>query len=391
MEQRPKYVLPIIVYSQFAGTSLWFAGNAVLQDLIIAKNLPENVLADITTSVQAGFIIGTLIFAITSISDRLSPAKIFLFCASSGAMINLLLYYWPGGVHSVLVFRFFTGVALAGIYPVGMKIAADWYDQGLGKALGYLVGALVIGTAFPHWLNSLDTKLHWGLTLHIVSIVALSGGLLVFIFLKDGPYRKKLSQFDPLAIISLFKIKDFRASVLGYFGHMWELYTFWAFTPVILQFYFDLHESSRNVPFWTFITIATGGVGCVAGGFLSQKYGNAKVAFVNLMISGICILIFPWMIKFPLPLFVAYMLLWGWTVVGDSPQFSSLSARTAIKELVGSGLTIMNSIGFAITIISIYLFKVVMHTFDIKMAIWLLFIGPLMGLMAISRLIRQKI
>lgn len=156
MEKRPSWILPVIIFSQFAGTSLWFASNAVLSDLQGQWGLASDVLGYMTSAVQFGFIMGTLGFAFFAIADRFSPRSVFLICSLLGALFNLGIYLVAQGFWSLLAFRFLTGFFLAGIYPVGMKIAAGWYQQDLGKAIGFLVGALVLGTAFPHLLKGLD-------------------------------------------------------------------------------------------------------------------------------------------------------------------------------------------------------------------------------------------
>src|SRR6056297_2286232 len=185
----PAHILPVIVLAQFAGTSLWFAGNAVVDNLIAELGLPVMFLGYITMAVQAGFIFGTLIFAFLNIADRYSPVRVFLLCALSGAAFNLLII-WADTAFTILSARFAVGLFLAGIYPVGMKIASDWHREGLGKALGYLVGALVIGTAFPHLLNYWGSDLPWQYVIAGTSTLASSGGVLLILAVPDGPYRR---------------------------------------------------------------------------------------------------------------------------------------------------------------------------------------------------------
>ena len=285
--------------------------------------------------------------------------------------------------------RFITGFFLAGIYPVGMKIAADWYEKGLGKALGYLVGALVLGTAFPHLLKSNLYSLPWEQVLIFTSSFAVVGGLLIVLFVGDGPYRKPATGFHPSAIFKIFNDADFRAAAFGYFGHMWELYTFWAFTPVILSNYI-VHNHQINVPLWSFIIIAAGSLSCVAGGYISQKTGSARVAFYALLCSGICCLISLSFSQLSLPLFILVMLLWGITVIADSPQFSTLVAQTAIPQYKGTALTIVTSVGFAITIASIQLIDYAFNSWTNTHGVFLLLApGPVIGLSFLFRLIRK--
>src|SRR6056297_2624697 len=191
-----KLILPIIVFSQFCCTSLWFAGNGVMRDLVATFGLSESAVGHLTSAVQFGFIVGTLVFAILSIADRFSPSKVFFWCAVLGALFNLGVIWEGNGLASILSFRFFTGFFLAGIYPVGMKKAADYYEKGLGKSLGYLVGALVLGTAFPFLLNGTDFGKDPKLIIVTTSLLTLLGGFVLLLFVPNGPYRKKSTQLQ---------------------------------------------------------------------------------------------------------------------------------------------------------------------------------------------------
>ena len=353
----PSHILPVIVLAQFAGTSLWFAGNAVVDNLIAELGLPSMFLGYITMAVQAGFIVGSLIFAFLNIADRFSPVRVFLLCALSGAVLNLFII-WAGSAFTVLSARFATGFFLAGIYPVGMKIASDWHKEGLGKALGYLVGALVIGTAFPHLLKFVGSDYPWRFVFAGTSAIAAAGGVLLFLTVKDGPHgaRSREFKFDYGAILSLFQNKNFRSAAFGYFGHMWELYTFWAFVPIMLSYYLEVQpDVSFSVPLWSFIIIGVGGISCTAGGYVSMHRGSKWVSTVALAGSGICCLLIPLSFSLPVSLFLILLLGWGIFVIPDSPQFSTLVARSSDSSLVATGLTIVNSVGFALTIVSIQL------------------------------------
>ncbi len=367
---------------------MWFAGNAVLPDLQRLWELSSDALAYMTSSVQLGFIAGTLVFAVLAISDIFSARKIFLICSLLGAFCNAGVYLFADGLASLVVFRFLTGFFLAGIYPVGMKIAAGWYQRDLGKAMGFLVGALVLGTAFPHLLKALGHSLPWSSVLLSVSAIAAFGGLVMFILVPDGPYLSKGAKFDPGVLRVIFQSKKFRSSACGYFGHMWELYAFWAFIPVILATYIGAGTIVRfDISLWAFFIIGAGAVGCVVGGLLAEKFGSARVASAQLAISGICCIVSPFLFAASPPAFLLFLLIWGATVVGDSPQFSTLNARYAPKELVGSALTIVNCIGFSITIISIQLLSYVGHFIDTRWLFLLLIVGPVAGLYAMRPLL----
>ena len=390
MDKIPARILPIIVFSQFTGTSLWFAGNAVLGDLQQQWDLPAGALGYLTSAVQFGFIVGTLTFAFTALSDKVSPRVLFLACSLLGAFSNLMIYLAASGLVSLVVLRFVTGFFLAGIYPIGMKIATGWYAKSLGKAIGFLVGALVLGTAFPHLIKSFGGTLPWQSVILIVSGVAVSGGILMFLGVPDGPHLpKKPAVFDPAALPGLFRSRDFRAASFGYFGHMWELYAFWAFLPVALQTWKTAHGADLNVSLWAFILIAVGFMGCSIGGLLSQTKGSAPVAFTQLLISGLCCLLSPLLLQAPFFVLIAFLFVWGVTVIGDSPQFSALTAQTAPRERVGSALTIVNCIGFSITIFSIQLLDWLSREIPPQYIFLFLAPGPVFGLLAVKRLVHK--
>ncbi len=382
-----KHILPVIVFAQFCCTSLWFAGNGVILDLIESFGLAGNSLGHLTAAVQLGFILGTLVFAVLTISDRFSPSKVFFCSALIGGLFNLAVV-WQGNTQtSLLVLRFVTGFCLAGIYPVGMKIAADYFDKSLGKSLGYLVGALVLGTAFPHLLKGISGNLPWKVVLYATSCLALVGGVLMILLVPNGPYRKQGEGFDFSAFWTIFKIKKFRTAAFGYFGHMWELYAFWAFVPLMLVAFSSRHAGvAFNVPIVSFLVIAGGGLACVVGGYLANKSDPKKVAMSALFLSAGCCLASPLMFFVASPiLFVVFLCFWGAVVVADSPLFSTLVAQNAKAEIRGTALTIVNSIGFSVTIVSIQLLNAASQKFDSTAIYSVLALGPILGLVALRR------
>ncbi len=383
----PTRILPIIVFAQFAGTSLWFAGNAVLPELQTLLHLQEGAFRLLTSAVQLGFILGTLCFAFFAVADRVSPRLLFLLCALLGALANAMVLFMPTSLAGVLLLRGITGFLLAGIYPVGMKIAASWYSGKLGKAIGYLVGALVLGTAFPHLLRGLGSTLPWQSMLLGVSALAAFGGIIMYLFVPDGPHMARGARFEVRNLLRVFEVRELRAAAFGYFGHMWELYAFWAFIPYI--FATTLPElSSGQISIYSFFVIAAGAVGCVAGGYLSQRWGSGRVAFVQLLLSGVCCVLSVWVLQMPL-LVVPFLLFWGVVVAGDSPQFSALTAKTAPPQLVGTALTVVTSIGFAITIGSIQLIGYLLTLMPLHGVFAFLAVGPLVGLLAMRPLFRK--
>lgn len=377
---RPKFLLPIIVFSQFAGTSLWFAGNAIINDI---QKTSDGAAANITSIVQFGFIAGTLIFAVLTIADRFSSSRVFFLSSLIAAGANLLLVWLAKDVAWLYSLRFITGFFLAGIYPVGMKLAAEHFPDKLGNALGFLVGALVLGTAFPHVLRSQLKGLQWENVLVFTSALAFIGGLLILFFVPET-LSKTRTAFKLNTALLVFRSSNFRSAAFGYFGHMWELYAFWAFLPFIFTLYNQKNQTGIDASFWSFLIIACGCLGCITGGMISQKTGSKKVAFYSLLISGICCLLSPLIFYASPVLFLLVLVIWGWAVAADSPQFSTLAARSAPAENKGTALTIMTSIGFAITIVSIQLLKLFSSAFQNYLFL-LLFSGPLTGLFFLKK------
>ncbi len=340
-----------------------------------------NILGYLLSSVQFGFIVGTLTFALGTISDRFSPSKVFMISAILGALCNIALLLTDITVFQVLLARFGTGFFLAGIYPIGMKIASDYYKDGLGKALGYLVGALVLGTALPHLLKTLSWNSDYKTVIRTTSILACIGGFLIFLCVPNGPYQKPVTKLQLGVIPKLFKLPNFRQAAFGYFGHMWELYAFWGFVPILLKTYAEQHKIDLSISFWSFTIIAIGFFSCVLGGYLSLRIGSRKVARYSLLFSGLFCLISPLLFQLHLGIFLTLICVWGMVVISDSPQFSTLVAVAALAELRGTGLTIVNCIGFAITIISIQLLSYTIDTIDPIYIFLILAIGPVMGLL----------
>jgi len=376
--------LLVIIVSQFTCVSLWFAGNGVMADLMRTFQLPESTLGNLTSAVQFGFIAGTLIYAMFAIADRFSPSKVFLISAILAAFCNLGTIFSEGSLSVLMCSRFFTGFFLAGIYPVGMKIAADYYDKDLGKALGFLLAALVLGTAFPHFLKTVLSPLPWDYVLISTSILSLSGGMLLFFMVPDGPFRKKGTRIDRQSIFNAFREKKFRVAALGYFGHMWELYAFWAFVPLVLAGVFSYAGiTDVQISTTTFFIIGIGSISCIIGGYMAQKMGSYKVALIALTCSGLCCLISPFIFSIHHYFIYGFMLFWGMVVIMDSPQFSTLIAQSAPEENKGSALTIVNCIGFSITILSIQLLNFMKDDVSYKWLFFFLLPGPVLGVIAL--------
>jgi MFS family permease len=382
-----KWVLPIIVVSQFFCTSLWFAGNAIMPDILQRFQLEPGFLAHLTSVIQFGFITGTLVFALLAIADRFSPSRVFFVCSLLAGLFNLGIALPGVQPTGILFFRFLTGFFLAGIYPVGMKIASDYFQKGLGKSLGFLVGALVLGTAFPHLLKSITTHFPWVYVVYLTSILSVLGGLAIWLFVPDGPFRKAGQQLIFREFLSGFKSRNFRAAAFGYFGHMWELYAFWAFVPVMLASYANRYPAAGlNISFLSFLIIASGSLACVASGYLSGYFGVKRVATSSLVLSCLCCLVSPFFLSRPSPsALLLFLFFWGVVVIADSPLFSTLVAQNAPERSRGTSLTLVNCIGFSITIISIQLINLLSGSIDGRYVYMTLALGPVVGLLALLR------
>ena len=384
----PPRVLPVIVLAQLAGTSPWFAVNAVMADLQREHGYSAADLGTLTSAVQLGFIVGTLVFALLGIADRFSARRVFLASALAGAVATALAVPMADSFGGLWACRAVGGFFLAGIYPVGMKIAAQWYSRGLGAALGLLVAALVLGSASAHGLRALSADVGWTWVFYGVAALSTVAGIALIRLVPEptspkgasGPVR--LSRWSLAAMVTERRL---RASVLGYFGHMWELYTFWVLVPLIVA----MHWSGTAASWVSFTVIAVGAVGSAGGGWLALRWGSAQVAGAQLATSMLCCLIAPWAMSWPTPLFIAWLLVWGVTVVGDSPQFSTLTARNAPPAVQGSVLTLSNCIGFAISIVSIQLLVPLAQPHTLAALLPWLGIGPALGLLALRPLWRE--
>lgn len=342
-----KHYLPVIVLAQAAGTSLWFGGNLAL------RGWQGNGagLANLTSLVQFGFIGGTLAFSLFGLADRLRASRLFFLSSLFAAFLNLLIIPLANMPLAVACLRFGTGFFLAGIYPVGMKIAAE------------------------------GLSLLW-----VLSAVAAAGGGAVWLLVPSRPVHAA-SGMEGSALAGLFREKEFRLAALGYFGHMWELYAFWAFLPLFLQ-HARPGIGDRAAAWDSFWIVAAGCLGCIAGGVLSRRLGSRTVALACLVVSGACCVASPWLGALPGAFFWIVLLLWGLTVVADSPQLSTLVARHAHPLRKGTALTLVTCFGFSITIASI---QAVKASFPFSAwTFWILAPGPLLGGLALLGLKKER-
>ncbi len=388
-----------IAIAQLFGTSLWFSANSTAGDLMRIWHATAADIGWLTNAVQIGFILGTLTISSTGAADRYAASRIFVLSSVTGAGFNLAFAWLAGGLISGAALRFCVGVTLAGIYPMGMKLIVSWAPEKTGQALAQLVAMLTLGTALPHAMRFAGAGFPWQLVITASSALALVGAVLVG-SLGDGPYTRARTQPDradddahraPIAASawSMFRIRAFRAATFGYFGHMWELYAFWTTVPLLVSRTALAATFPRlGVSGVAFCIIGIGALGTWIGGSLSRRAGSAKVALGALAMSGACALTFSlaWRHLPPVAL-GALLLAWGATVIADSPQFSALAAKACPPGAVGGALAISNSIGFAITVVSIAATTALFGQIGLD-ATWLLVPGPLLGLIAYAATMR---
>jgi MFS family permease len=383
-----KRSLFIVSVAVLLSSSTWFSGTAAAPQLIRVWGLSEAQSAWLTVSVQLGFITGTVLYSVLNLADVFNARRVFFVSACLGALLNTAFGFLTHGIGGASVFRFLTGVTLAGVYPVGMKLVASWFRSGLGWRLGVMVGALTLGTASPHLIQALGGSLDWRYLVAAASLSSLAGGLLVLTVLTDGPFLRQRARFAPAMLSRVFRNAAFRNTALSYFGHMWELYAFWSMVPFFLGARMVEAGSLRagKLSLLAFLTIAAGGLGCAVGGWVSRSVGEKRVAAVSLLISGVMCLtsglfyaMSPWLV-------VALLFVWGFFVVSDSPQFSALAARYCPPEYTGTALTVQNGVGFAVTVLSIQITPWIAAELGWQWAFTFLAAGPLAGLYFVTKL-----
>ena len=381
-------MLAVVSLAQFLGMTLWFSATAVTPFLIAEFAIPDRNAAWLTMAVQAGFVTGTLVSAAGNLADVLN-ARVLMFLGSTiGAASNAAVIVAPGS-EAVIALRFLTGASLALVYPPAMKIAAGWFRDRRGFALGLLIGALTLGKAFPHLLTAVFGAA-WREPMLLASGLSLAGGLLVLAFARDGPYVAATAPFDPHAIRKILASRGARLATLGYLGHMWELYAMWtwmaAFATASLVAS-GVSDANAAGSIAAFVAIGSGALGCAMAGVLADRLGKARVAMWAMLVSGTCAALTLAVYGRSPALLYLLVILWGFAVVADSAQFSALVSEHAPREHVGTALTLQTCAGFLLTIVTIELLPQVAAATSWQWASLLLVPGPFLGAWAMRKLI----
>jgi MFS family permease len=372
-------VLIILSISELLGMTLWFSTAAMLPSLQKEWNLTESNAAWLTLAVQLGFVLGTFLSALFNLSDIFNTRRFLFICALLGASCNLVLGVFARDASFAIPLRFLTGMFLAGVYPPAMKIMASWFREGRGLAIGVLIGALTLGKAFPYLVNSVGWE-NWRYNAVFVSIMAALGGVLVNVFIKDGPYAASAAKFDFHQIKKIISNPSIRLTTGGYLGHMWELYAMWTWFPVMLRASFKGQNATATLAeIGSFLVIGAGAIGCILGGLLADKIGRTIVTSVAMIISGVCCLIIGLLFNANPILLLIVAVIWGASVVADSAQFSTCITELGETQYIGTALTLQTCLGFLLTTVSIKLVPILVAKVGWQYAFILLAPGPILG------------
>jgi MFS family permease len=386
----PRATLVVLTGTALLFMSTWFSATAVIPQVRAEWHLSAAAVAWLTIAVQWGFVTGALFSAAFTVADTVAPTRLIFLCSLGAAATNLLLLVTQGVGASVIA-RFGTGFFIAGIYPPALKLISTWYRHGRGAAVGLLVGALSVSQGVPHLVNGLG-GLDWRLVIVTTSALTVIGGLITRTVLAEGPFPFPAAVFDPRQIRAVLRDRRTRLSMIGYLCHMWELYAAWAWFLVF--FTAALHRRGLDDPVLaahiTFAVFAVGGLANWSGGALGDRIGRERTAIAMMAVSGTCAATIGLLMTAPLWLLIGVSLAWGYSVVGDSNQFSTLVTELADQSYVGTALTLQMALGFLLTGATIWLVPAVEQAAGWHLALAMLAAGPFAGIIAMARLLAVR-
>lgn len=388
-------MLLLVAVGVVLGMTLWFSATAAGPAIAADFHMTDATRAWLTMAVQAGFVAGTLLAAVTNLADAISARRLFAAGCVLGAIFNLSITAAPSS-GPIIALRFCTGMSLAWVYPTAMKIAAGWFLDRRGTALGIVVGAVGLGSSLPHLMAWAGAGLPWRPLVAASSALAMGAAVIVTTSVGDGPYVSASAPFDRHALAVVLRSRGTRLAMLGYFGHMWELYAMWTWIAVFASASLGARAVSaagagfaRTGSLVAFVTLATGALGCAIAGRWADDWGKARIAGAVMLASAACAIASPLVFGAPLPVLLALAVVWGFTVVADSAQFSALVTDYTPRTHVGTALTLQTSAGFLLTMASMRLVPPMTAAAGWRWAFVFLAPGPLLGALAMSRLDRK--